>query len=399
MKFNHLLAIAGLVICVLVDLYIYKAIKHRVQHRKTILTRLHLISATIGYACLFTAIALPRQSGDNDVLITDMWLIFIFMSMLLCKLLFCIFDWISHLPRLLHRNRWKFLSAAGVAISVLLFGAMWWGALVNRNRVSVTETVIDSPRWPDAFDGYKIAQISDLHVGSWGTDTTFLSKLVDNINALGPDLIVFTGDIVNRQSDEFTPMVSTFSRLKATDGVLAIMGNHDYGDYRSWPDETAHIADRENLHNLYNQTGHRLLLNETQFIKRGSDSIAVIGVENIGEPPFSIYGDLDASYPDTSDSLPKILLTHNPAHWSADIKNNPLRNIDLTLSGHTHAMQVQICGFTPSSFRYSTPWGLYTDSIGHSLVVNRGAGTVGMPMRLGATPEITLITLRSRKQN
>lgn len=275
---------------------------------------------------------------------------------------------------------------------------MWWGAVINRHRISVTPVELESPRWPRSFDGYKIAQISDLHVGTWGTDTTFLSKLVDNINALDPDLIVFTGDIVNRQSDEFAPMISTFSRLKAPDGVFAVMGNHDYGDYRSWPDENAHLADRTNLHNLYKLTGHRLLLNETEYITRGNDSIAVIGVENIGEPPFATYGDLGQAYADTSDSLPKILLSHNPAHWTHDIKDNPAQNIDLTLSGHTHAMQIQIAGLSPSSMRYSTPWGLYTDSLGHSLVVNRGAGTVGMPMRLGATPEITLITLRSKKQ-
>lgn len=396
MRFNYLLAIVGFIICLLIDLYIYKVISRRTHRRRKLLTRLHVTSAVAGYACLLAAIIIPRQSGDNSMLVTDMWLIFIFMTMLLCKLLFCIIDWISLIPRVFHRRRLGWLSKAGGVVAITLFIAMWWGSLINRNRISITNVNIDSDRWPEAFNDYRIAQISDLHVGTWNNDTTFLSRLVDKINSLKPDMIVFTGDIVNRQSDEFTPMVSTFARLDAPDGVYAIMGNHDYGDYRSWPDENAHRADRENLKRLYELTGHRLLLNETEYIHRANDSIALIGVENIGEYPFATYGDLNAAYPDTSDSLPKILLSHNPAHWVFDIKDNPKQNIDLTLSGHTHAMQVQIAGHTPSSWRYSTPWGLYTDSLGHSLFVNRGAGTVGMPMRLGATPEITLITLRSK---
>ncbi len=292
----------------------------------------------------------------------------------------------------LKRPGW--LSAAGVVLALGTFLVMWWGALINRNRIAVTDIQVISQRWPQAFDGYRIVQISDLHTGTWGTDTTFMSRLTDRINTLDPDLIVFTGDIVNRRSDEFEPMVSAFGRLRARDGVYAILGNHDYGDYCKWPDEKDHMADRRNLRRLYGLTGHRLLLNETVYLTRGNDSIALIGVENIGEPPFSTYGDLAKAYPDTGDSMPKILLTHNPAHWTKSIENNRDTNIDLTLSGHTHAMQIQVAGVTPSSIRYKTPWGVYTDTLGHTLNVNRGAGTVGMPMRLGATPEITLITLK-----
>jgi len=398
MKFNIIVALTGLALCILIDLYIYKVIRRRARWRNHLAAKIYGIIALSGYVILGIAIALPRQSGGNSVLVADMWLIFIFMTMLLAKLLFCIFDWASLLPCVFRYSRCKLLSLAGGSMAIALFLIMWWGALINRNRISITQTEVATNHWPESFDGFKIVQISDLHVGTWGNDTTFLSRLVNKVNSLEPDMIAFTGDIVNRRSNEFIPMVPTFARLSAPYGVYAILGNHDYGDYSSWPNEQAHVADRKNLIELYKKTGIRLLLNETVYLTRGNDSIALIGVENIGEPPFAIYGDLEKSYHDTGDSLPKILLTHNPVHWTVDIKDNNAQNIGLTLSGHTHAMQIQIGGKTPSAFRYSTPWGLYTDSLGHALNVNRGAGTVGMPMRVGATPEITLITLRSTRR-
>lgn len=392
MRFSIMLATSGLIISLIIDFYIHRIIKHRAGRRGKAASRVFLATAATGYVCLAAAVLLFL--GDSNALfVTDMWLLFIFMSMLVSKLLFCVIDMAAQLPRLFHRPRFRPLSALGVFLSAALFCTIWWGALINRHRISVTEFNVVSPRWPASFDGYRIVQISDLHTGTWGNDTTFMSRLVDRINTLKPDLIVFTGDIVSRRSDEFAPMVPVFARLSAPDGVYAIMGNHDYGDYMAWPNEASHKADRENLRRLYGLTGHRLLLNETVYLRRGNDSIALIGVENIGDPPFAVYGSLDDAYPDVTDSVPKILLSHNPAHWTADIQGNDSINIDLTLSGHTHAMQIQIAGHTPSSMRYDTPWGLYADSLGHTLCVNRGAGTVGMPMRIGATPEITVITL------
>lgn len=394
MRFNYVLAFIIFFLSVILDLYVWGTIRHRVKRHGRRLSWGYLAVALISYGGLITAIALPRKSGDNTTLVVDMWLIYFCATLFLSKLLFVVIDLAGKIPLLFRRQRVKAIGRIGAVAALLLLGIFWWGALVNRNRIAVIETTAASHAWPETFEGYRIAQISDLHVGTWGQDTTFLARLVDKINALDPDLIVFTGDIVNRESREFVPMTSTFSRLEARDGVYAVMGNHDYGDYRSWRNETEHRADRDKLHELYKSTGHTLLLNKTVYLTRGTDSIALIGVENIGEPPFTTYGDLSTAYPDTSDSLPKILLSHNPAHWTRDIRNNPSMNITLTLSGHTHAMQIQIAGHTPSSWRYETPWGMYTDSLGHMLYVNRGAGTVGMPMRIGATPEITVITLQ-----
>ena len=178
-------------------------------------------------------------------------------------------------------------------------------------------------------------------------------------------------------------------------GVYAILGNHDYGDYFNWPAPQIKQANMQLLYDLYKQTGIRLLRNETVWLRRGADSLALIGVENIGEPPFTTYGSLRRAYPNLSDSIPKVLLSHNPRHWTDSIATDPAANVALTLSGHTHAMQIEIGKWSPSAWRYDTWGGMYTDDAHRQLYVNIGAGTVGMPMRIGATPEITVITLHS----
>jgi predicted MPP superfamily phosphohydrolase len=180
-------------------------------------------------------------------------------------------------------------------------------------------------------------------------------------------------------------------------GVYAILGNHDYGDYGVWDSPQAKANNMNELYNCYAKTGIQLLLNETTWLHRGNDSIALIGVENIGDPPFKIYGSLPKAYPALADNNTKILLTHNPQHWVDSIKGHNDMNIALTLAGHTHAMQIEIAGISPAAWRYETWGGLYADTNKRQLYVNIGAGAVGFPMRLGATPEITLFTLRQAK--
>lgn len=395
MRFSFIIAAIAGIITLILDWYIIRVIKKRFPDNPR-WAKGYAVLAVITYITLIVAISLPRASASNGYLVADMWLIYAFVTTLIARLGFCLLDWVSLIGRHWKLNKLgRSISITGIAVAVCLLGVLWWGALVNRNRISITRVDVPSAMWPETFNGFTIAQISDLHVGTWGNDTRFLEKLVERVNSLSPDMIVFTGDIVNRESAEFVPMVETFSRLHAPYGVYAVMGNHDYGDYKYWADEREHKADPLKLHRLYALTSHKLLLNETEWIRRGNDSIALIGVENIGDPPFHTYGDLNVAYKNCNDSVPKILLSHNPAHWVNDIKNNPEMNIPLTLAGHTHAMQVQVSGHTPASWRYPTSWGLYSDSLNHFLYVNRGAGTVGMPMRIGATPEITLLTLKS----
>ena len=359
-----LLALAVLLcVGIIADAYIYVQTRRRCQN--PLWSRLTLWSSIALVALMVVAMCLPARFGSEQTLAIKMWTLFAWLSVYASKYVGVIVDLIASAPRLFRRDRLHWLTKAGIGLSAILFAAMWWGALINRYRIDVRHVEVPVENLPPAFDGMTIAQFSDLHTGTFGSDTTFVAELVDRINALHADVIVFTGDIVNRR------MI--------------------------WSSTAHKQLNMQRLYDLYRHTPMRLLLNETEWLRRGNDSIALIGVENIGDPPFTIYGSLSRAYPALSDSNSKILLTHNPQHWVDSIAATPDANVALTLSGHTHAMQIELGGISPAAWRYPTWGGLYSDSTGRRhLYVNIGAGTVGIPMRMGATPEITLITLRSR---
>lgn len=394
MRIPLLFLITVIVLSLLVDGYIYIMVRRRCVSK--VPARLQLVSAVLLYMVLIVGVSMPRRSGDDGSLLFIMWVLFGYMTFIMPKLVFVVVDAVALLPVLWHGRRWRWLSLTGGVIAIVAFLAMWWGALVNRFRVDVREVDFEFPHLPAAFDGFKIVQISDLHVGTYGDDDRFVRKLVGVINGLHPDAVMFTGDIVNRHSSGLIPFVDALSGIEAPYGVFSILGNHDYGDYADWPSEADKAADVAALCAMQESMGWKLLLNQTEFMHSGRDSIAVIGVENIGDPPFRIYGSLHKAYPAVGDSVSKILLSHNPAHWTDSIAGHDDVNIALTLSGHTHAMQIEVAGLSPAAMRYATWGGMYGDEAGrHALYVNIGAGTVGMPMRLGATPEITLITLKA----
>ncbi|MBD5226418.1 MAG: metallophosphoesterase [Bacteroidales bacterium] len=346
---------------------------------------------------MIVEIVLPARSGNRTSLLVKMWLLFAYLTAYIPKYIAIIFDLIGRLPVLWHHSRIKWLTPIGIGLGIVCFCTMWWGAIINRNNLDINEISVEIEGLPDSFDGFRIAQFSDLHTGTFGTDTAFVSRLVDRLNNLNADAIVFTGDIVNRQSDEIEPFLPVLKHIDAPYGTFAILGNHDYGDYKNWESESDKRSNMQALYDSYSLTGIDLVLNDHRWIHRGNDSIALIGVENIGEPPFHTYGSLTASYPDLSDDNVKILLSHNPRHWVDSIADNPAVNIPLTLSGHTHAMQIEIAGISPACLRYPTWGGMYHDTDGrHKLYVNIGSGTVGIPMRIGATPEITVFTLRKK---
>lgn len=397
MRVSLFLLLTLLVINLAIDWYIYRQVTHRCK-RPILWGRAEVWSAILFSLVLIAGIIIPAREGSNNVLLAKMWLIFIYGSVYIPKALAVIFDLVASAPRLFGHKRIKPLTTVGVVLAVVSFCAIWWGAAINRFTIDNKEVEIEMTDLPESFDGYRIAQFSDLHVGTFGNDTSYVSRLVDNINSLHADIIVFTGDIVNRRSEEVAPFIKTLSRLHARDGVIAILGNHDYGDYMTWPSEQAKRDNMQVLYDAYDKAGIKLLLNETELIRRGNDSIALIGVENIGDPPFPLYGSLLKAYPTPDDSATKVLLSHNPAHWVDSISENDRLRIPLTLAGHTHAMQIELFGMSPAALRYKTWGGLYSDTHErHQLYVNIGAGTVGMPMRLGATPEITLLTLRRRR--
>ena len=387
----------GLLIIILlncgVDWYIYKCLR---RLRTAIPGLIQLWSAVILALGLLSFFVMPVQNTSDAHLRALMWVIFIYITIYVPKYIFVIFNAIAQIPRLWHKRPYSAVTWTGAVIAGILFLSLWWGALFNRFDIDVKEVDVEIAQLPRSFEGFKIAQISDLHVGTYGENTDFIEQLVERINSLCPDMVLFTGDIVNRHTDELKPFVPVLSEIKAKYGVYSILGNHDYGDYYRWKDSMERENNNLQLYELQKQMGWKLLRNEHDYIAVGSDTLVIVGVENIGDPPFNLYGDLTKAYPTPTDSKHKILLSHNPAHWVKDIADSD-NNIDLTLSGHTHAMQMELFGWSPSSFRYKTWGGLYCDSKGRYLYVNIGTGTVGFPARIGATPEITLITLNSKK--
>ena len=277
-----------------------------------------------------------------------------------------------------------------LALSLFTMGYLLFGATIGKRFFQVKEISIESKDIPEGFDGYRIIQLSDMHVGSWEKDTRAMQKAVEIILRQNPDLIVFTGDLVNNLASELDPFMSVFSQLKAKDGVYSVLGNHDYSTYIKWETPEEQEAELESLKAKQAQMGWQLLNNRHVKLYQGNDSIALIGVENSGSHPFPDHAKLKEAMAGT-EGMFKILLSHDPSHWRREVL--PETDIQLMLSGHTHAMQTKIFGFTPAQFIYPENDGLYQEG-DQMLYVNVGLGFLLYPMRLGAWPEITLLTLR-----
>lgn len=390
-----------------VDLYIWNDIRRYCSHK--FWARFYAVVSVICWVFLTVTLCMPRRTTSSETL-TVMWMLYSYLTLYIPKFFYILCSFAGRLfsPKRRRHIRLNFGVWVGMPVAFLVCAMMWWGVFESRYQIMVSHVTVASPKVPKKFDGYKIAQISDLHVGTWGEDTEFVRNFVDSVNACHPDLIVFTGDIVNMQTSELLPFVEELSRLKAPDGVISILGNHDYGDYSDWESDEAKADNLLLLKTLQSKMNWKMLNNSHSFLKRGTDSLAVIGVENWGEPPFHQYGDIEKAYNSSPDSLHhlndgrfKILLTHNPEHWKQVTSNTT--DIDLTLSGHTHAMQMMVqigdWRWSPAKYRYDQWGGLYEkvgkDGSPRRIYVNIGAGEVGIPFRLGATPEITLITLKN----
>ena len=331
-----------------------------------------------------------------------------------CRIFVC-----KHTAALIH---WSALGC----VAVVLIVASLWGNLVTRFQLDVNRVDVVSENVPEDFDGYRIAQISDLHLDWFDSvqGRSFIDRLADSIAAEKPDIIVFTGDLVTIQSAEAEPFRKALARLanlplqssskgqeSSSIPVYSILGNHDYADYTRMSARERY-NDVEHLCQLQRETGWKLLRNESVLLLRNSSNIQLIGVENIGEPPFSTYGDLKKAmateHTQPSDSnfqtSPhfgeieggfKILLSHNPTHWRSEVL--PTTNIDLMLAGHTHAVQIRIVNWSPAKWKYPEWGGLYS-VIGTNrpqyLYVNTGIGGVGPRIRIGVPPELTILTLR-----
>ncbi|HSK12473.1 MAG TPA: metallophosphoesterase [Phnomibacter sp.] len=291
-------------------------------------------------------------------------------------------------------SRSTFLSWIGLGVGGTIFSTLLYG-FKNQYNYQVRELSLAFPHLPSAFRGLRIIHISDIHSGSFMNKDEVL-RGIRTINDLKPDLILFTGDLVNDRASEMAPYMDVFSQLSAPMGVYSVLGNHDYGDYIGWESPDAKVENLEKLKTVHASLGWKLLLDESVSLQKGGDSIGLIGVQNIsGKARFHSYGDLAKAYRDTADAPFKILMSHDPSHWDAEVKKQ-YPDIDLTLSGHTHGMQfgVELPWFkwSPVQWVYRQWAGLYEDA-GQKLYVNRGFGFIGYPGRVGILPEITLIEL------
>lgn len=283
-------------------------------------------------------------------------------------------------------------SHIGLAIALFTMAYLVFGATEGKQHFQVKEVTIESEALPRGFDGYRIVQLSDIHTGSWGNDTAPMLKAVNIINRLQPDLIVFTGDLVNNLASELDAFIPVFSQLKAKHGVYSVLGNHDYSTYIKWDTPQQQEAQLDSLKAKQARMGWTLLNNRHVKLHQQNDSIALIGVENSGRPPFPDHARLSEAMTGTAGMF-QILLSHDPSHWRREVL--PKTDIQLMLTGHTHAMQTRIFGFTPAQFVYPENDGLYQEGE-QMLYVNIGLGHLLYPMRLGAWPEITLLTLKAK---
>ncbi len=293
-------------------------------------------------------------------------------------------------------SRSRFLSTLGLAAGALPFSLLLYGMWRNPYRYKVHKTKIPVRNLPSALDGLRIVQISDIHSGSF-TLTEPVENAIKMVLDLEPDLVLFTGDLINSQASEVVPFISMFSNIHAPSGVYSILGNHDYGDYHDWPSKAAKEANFQDLVNTHAKLGWDLLRNEHRILNIRGEEIALVGVENYStHARFPKYGDLDKALDGCAHVPLKILMSHDPSHWEAQVRGQH-QDIFLTLSGHTHGMQfgVEIPGWmkwSPIQYVYKQWAGLYQHAHQY-LYVNRGLGFLGYPGRVGILPEITLLEL------
>jgi predicted MPP superfamily phosphohydrolase len=293
-----------------------------------------------------------------------------------------------------HISRSAFLSWTGLVFGGSLFTTLVYG-FSNKYNYRLKKIKLSFDNLPSSFKGLKIVQISDIHSGSF-TDKAAVNRGVDMVLNAKPDLILFTGDLVNDRADEMKDYMDVFNRIKAPMGVFSTLGNHDYGDYTSWPSAQAKMTNLERLKQIHSELGWRLLMDEHVILEKNNEQIALLGIQNWSAfGRFPKYGKMDKAYPGTEKYPFKILMSHDPSHWDAEVRVK-YPDVDLMLSGHTHGMQFGVENpyfkWSPVQWFYKEWAGLYEEGK-QKLYVNRGYGFIGYPGRVGILPEITLFEL------
>lgn len=399
-------------IFILIDVYAFQAVKTSAQNlssagRKAVYITYWSISAlAYGGIVLFMIIGFQNVSNHfRNFFISSVFGLF------LTKLLIAIFLLIDDLMRLgkwitqLFLNnktgadtqpdlsRSEFLAKAGLAVATIPLITMTHGIVKGAYDYRIHRQKVRLKNLPSSFHGLKIAQLSDIHSGSFFNKKAVMGG-VQMLLDEKPDLVFFTGDLVNHEASELKDYADIFARVKAPLGVYSVLGNHDYGDYVQWPSREAKIQNLKSLMETQKRMGWQLLINENRILQQGGESLAIIGVENWGgRGNFPKYGKLNEAYRGTEDVPVKLLLSHDPSHWRAQVLDY---DIDITFSGHTHGFQFGIenefIRWSPVKYFYKEWAGLYSENEKH-LYVNRGFGFIGFPGRIGILPEITIFEL------
>ncbi len=402
--------IIPIVLYILIDIYAFQAVKTITKN--PLLHWLYLITSIAVLGLFIYAIT----SGEARTNPKMMYIFGIFLAVFAPKLLVVLFMLGEDITRFLvglfskiggneagfyMPSRRTFLSTIALGIAAIPFAGLLYGMVKGKYNYKVLEYALEFDDLPEAFDGYTLTQISDVHSGSFD-NAEKVKYAVDLVNEQESDLILFTGDLVNNVATEMEQWKAIFGSLKAKDGVYSVLGNHDYGDYVRWDSPLEKEKNLQDLKNLQKEMGWNLLLNESRTLERDGQSIKLVGVENWGEGGFKKAGDLEKACENVTPDDFKVLLSHDPSHWQSQVKTHA-KNIQLTLSGHTHGMQfgIEIPGWfkwSPVKYRYENWAGIY-EEYGRFINVNRGFGYLGYPGRVGIWPEVTVITLKKKTKS
>ena len=395
-------------ILLIIEVYSFQVLKTLIKSKK-VLILIEAVSLLFLSYIIYTVLQFDRSVGQTQQLMSGMGLLLIIYVPKLILTLVLLSEDIFRLGSgtvnyFVNRNkkeeffssRRKFVSKVGLGLAAVPFLSLIYGVTVGKYNFKVIKQRIFFPDLPDAFDGFTITHISDVHSGSFD-NAEKINYAIDLINEQNSDIILFTGDIVNTAAKEMNPWIETFNRIKKHEyGKYSVLGNHDYGEYVTWPNEKAKEENFEAIKNLYGQIGFKLMLNEHTFIQKGDDKIALVGVENWGHN-FKQVGDLKKAAGTLKNEEFKILMSHDPSHWDRVVQYDD-KNFNLTLSGHTHGMQfgIEIPGYfkwSLAQYVYKQWAGLY-ENLGRYVYVNRGFGFHAYPGRVGIMPEITVIQLK-----
>jgi hypothetical protein len=400
-----------IVFLVLIEIYAYQAVR-AVTKSKWILFSYIALSAIIDIFIAYQLSQFDRKSGQTHMTLFTIGLLLITLLPKTLVSIFMLFEDIYRVgagifSRFSESNpngdflpkRRAFVSTIALGIAAVPFLSLLYGMTIGKYNYKVIRQPVFFPDLPDEFDGFTITHISDIHSGSFDNPDK-INYAIDLINEQDSDILLFTGDIVNTHGTEMHPWIDTFNRLKKPAyGKYSILGNHDYGEYAEWDTVAEKNKNFESILDLHRQIDFKLLRNENVKIKKGSSSLALVGVENWGRN-FKQAGDLGLASRNLSKDDFKILMSHDPSHWELEVKNHP-KNFHLTLSGHTHGMQfgIEIPGiikWSPAQYIYKQWAGLY-ENVGRYVYVNRGFGFHAYPGRVGIMPEITVLELKKGK--